>query len=103
MPLYDLIFLKEPNCLLDNTMDVICECRDYYFSQEGTYMRMYGGFKSPLLLSIYAIDYVVHKEAVKQLLINGVGNFLFNMKKTSFLPLPFCIGSYKFTKVKSAS
>ena len=47
------------------------------------------------------MGYVVHKEAVRQLFIDGFGNFLFDMKKTIFPPLPFCIGSYKFTKVKS--
>ena len=35
--------------------------------------------------------------------INGVANFLFNKKKATFSPLPFCIGSYNFTKVKGAS
>ena len=64
---------------------------------------MYGGSKSPSLLPRYAMDYVVHKEAVKRLFINGVGNFLFDPKKEAFPPVPFCIGSYKFTKVKGAS
>ena len=100
---FELIFLKEPNYLSDSTMDVICEYGDYFFSPEGTYLRMYGGSKAPSLLPKYATDYVVHKEVVKQLFINGVGNFLFDMKNTTFSPLPFCIGSYKFTKVKGAS
>ena len=64
---------------------------------------MYGVSKTPSLLPRYATDYVVHKEAVRQLFINGVGNFLFDMKNADFPPLPFCIGSYKFTKVKGAS
>ena len=45
--LYELIFLKEPNCLFDDAMDAICEYGDYFFSQEGTYLRMYGGSKAP--------------------------------------------------------
>ena len=61
MPLYNLIFLKETNFLLDNAMDIICEYGDYFFSQEGAYLRMYGGCKSPSLLPRYATDYVFHK------------------------------------------
>ena len=34
--------------------------------------------------------------------IDGLMNFLFDMKKLIYPPLPFCIGSYQFTKVKSA-
>ena len=34
--------------------------------------------------------------------IDVFGNFLFDMKKAIYPPLPCCIGSYKFTKVKSA-
>ena len=63
---------------------------------------MFGGTKAPSLLPKYAIDYVVHKEVVIELYIYGIGNFLFDMKKVVHPPLPFCIGSYKFTKVKSA-
>ena len=103
MPLYELIFLKDPNCLSDNAMDVICEYGDYFLSREGTYMRMYGCSTSPSLLPKYAIDYVVHKEAVTHLFTSGIGKFLFEIKKETFSPLPFCIGSYKFTRVKGAS
>ena len=79
-----------------------CEYVDYYFSQESTYLNMYGGSIAPSLIPRYATDCVVHKEAVRQLFIDGVGNFLFDMKKESFPPLPFCIGSYKLTRVKRA-
>ena len=64
---------------------------------------MYRGSISLSLLPKFSTDYVVHKEAVSQLFIDGVGNFLFDMKKETFPSLPFCIGSYKFTKVKGAS
>ena len=39
---------------------------------------------------------------VRQLYINGIGNFLFDQKKAVYRPLPFYLGSYKFSKVKSA-
>ena len=66
------------------------------------YLRMFGGSKSASLLPKYATDYVIHKEVVSQLYIDGIGNFLFDMKKYVYTPIPFYIGSYKFTKVKIA-
>ena len=57
--------------------------------------------KSLSLLPKYATDYIVHKEVVRQLFLNGFGSHLFNLKKVVFPPLPFYVGSYKFTKVKS--
>ena len=45
-------------------MEIICEYRDYYFSKEGTYLRMYGGSRAPPLMPRYSTDYIVHKEAV---------------------------------------
>ena len=86
----------------EGVMEVICAYGDHYFSKEGTYLKMYGGSRAPSLLSKYATDYVVHKEVVRQLFIDGFENFLFDMKKVVFPPFPFCIGSYKFTNVKSA-
>ena len=50
----------------------------------------------------YATDYVIHKEVVRQLYINGVGNFLFEQRKDVYPPVPFYIGSYKFSREKSA-
>ena len=64
---------------------------------------MYGCSRAPSLLPKYATDYVVHKEAVRQVFMNGVGNFLHDMKNATFPPLPFCIGGYKFPKVKGAT
>ena len=43
MPLHELIFVKEPECLSEGAIEVICVYRDYYFSKEGTYLRMYEG------------------------------------------------------------
>ena len=61
---------------------------------------MYGCYRAPSLLSKYAMGYVVHKEVVRQVFLNGVSNFLHDMKKETFPPLPFCIGGYEFSKVK---
>ena len=61
---------------------------------------MYGCSRAPSLLPKYAIDYVVHKEAVRQVFLDGVGSFLFEHKKATCPPLPFKLGSYKVTRVK---
>ena len=63
---------------------------------------MYGGIKAPSLMPKYAIDYIVLKEAVTQLFLDGFGSHLFDLKKVVFTPLPFYVGSYKFSKVKSS-
>ena len=34
--------------------------------------------------------------------LDGIGSFLFEHKKTDYPPLPFQLGSYRFTKVKQA-
>ena len=63
---------------------------------------MYGGTRASSLLPRYAIDYIVHKEAVRQLFLDGFESFILDMKKAVYPPMPFCIGSYKFLKVKIA-
>ena len=63
---------------------------------------MFGGTKAPSLLPKYATYYIVHKKVVRQIFLDGFGSHLFDLKKNVFPPLPFYVGSYKFTKVKSA-
>ena len=103
MPLYKLIFLTECDCMSENTLEVVEENENYYLSEEEFYIRMYGGSKAPSLFPNYATDYIVHTEVVRQLYIDGIGNFLFDQKKVVHPPLPFYIVSHKFSKVKSAS
>ena len=74
MPLYQLIFLEECKCLSEGDQDIIMEYGDYFFSEEGTYLRMYGGTKANLMLPKYSIDYVVHKEAIRQLFLDVFGS-----------------------------
>ena len=73
----------------------------HYLIEEGLYLRMFGGMRAPFLLPKYAMDYVIHKEVVRKLYIDGVGNLLFEQKKVVYPLVPFYIGSYKFSKVKS--
>ena len=103
MPLYKLIFLTECDCMFEKTLEVVEENDNYYLSEEGLYIRVFGGSRSPSLLPKYATNYVVHKEVVRHLYINGIENFLFDKKKAVYPPLPFYIGSDNFSKVKSAS
>ena len=86
----------------EKTLEIVRENGHYYLSEEGLYLRMFGGSKAPSLLPKHATDYIVHKEVVRQIYIDGIGNFLFDMKKAVYPPLPFYTGSYNFTKVKSA-
>ena len=102
MPLYKLIVLTYYNCMSERAFETVSDNGDYYLLEEGMYLRMYGGSKAPSLLPKYATNYVIHKEVVRKLYIDETRNFLFDMKKVVYPPLPFCIGSYKFTRVKSA-
>ena len=63
---------------------------------------MYGGTRAPSLLSKYATYYIVHKEVVRQFFLDGFENFIFDMKKAVYPPMPFYVFSYKLSKVKSA-
>ena len=49
------------------------------------------------------IDCVLHKEAVRQLYIDGVRKFLVEHKKEVYPVVPFFVGSYKFSRVKNAA
>ena len=89
--------------MLEEAMQVIEEYADYFLTENGMYFRMFRGSRPPSLLPKYATDYIVHKEAVRQVFIDGIGSFLFEHKNTAYPPLPFKIGSYKFTKVKQAA
>ena len=102
MPPYKLIFHKDCNCMSEGALEMMSDYGDCFFFEEGLYLRMYGGSKAPSLLPKYATDYVIHKEVVRQLYIDGLGKFLFDMKKVVYPPLPFCIGIYRFSKVRSA-
>ena len=102
MPRYKLIFLFECDCMSEEALKIVQDNGHYYLTEEGLYLRMFSGTRAPSLLPRYAMDYVVHKEVVRQLYIDGIGNFLFYQNKVVYPPLPFYVGSYKFSKVKSA-
>ena len=89
MPFYTLIFLTECNCMSEEAFKVIEEYGDYYLTEEGMYIRMYGGSRAPSLLPKYATDYVLHKEAVRQVYLDGVGSFLFEHKKATYPSILF--------------
>ena len=86
----------------EEALQVIEEYADYYLTEDGLYFRMFGGLRAPSLLPKYATDYIIHKEAVRQVFLDGIGSFLFEHKKATYPPLLFKLGSYKFTRVKKA-
>ena len=96
MLIYQLIFLKECKSMSEGALEVISEHGDYFFSEEGTYLRMYGGTRAPSLLPNYATDYIVQKEAVRQLFLDGFRNFLFDINKEFYPPMPFYVDNYRF-------
>jgi hypothetical protein len=96
------MFKEEPCCMSENAMKVIEQYGDYYLCMEGLYIRMFGGSKAPSMMPHYATDFVVHKEAVRQVYVNGVGHFLAEKKKLIYPPMPFVIGAYKLAKAKEA-
>ena len=85
----------------EGALEVVSEYGDYFFFEEGAYLRMYGGNKALSLLPKYATNYVVHKETVRQFFLDGFGNFLFDKKKAVYPPMPFSVRCNKFVKVKS--
>ena len=81
---------------------VIEEYADYYLTKDGLYFRMFRGSRAPSLLPKYTTDYIIHKEAVRQVFLDGIGSFLFEHKKDAYPPFPFKLGIYRFTRVKKA-
>ena len=65
MLLYTLIFLTECNRMSEEAFKVIQEFGSYYLTEDGLYVRMYGGSRAPSLLPKYATNYVLHKEAIR--------------------------------------
>ena len=73
----------------EEAFKVIGEYGSYYLTEEGMYIRMYGCSRAPSLLPQYETDYAVHKEAVRQVYLDGVGSFLFEHKKAAYPAIPF--------------
>ena len=61
----------------------------YYLTEEGMYIWMYGFSRTPSLLPKYATDYVVNKEAIRQVYLDGVGRFSFEHRKAAYPAIPF--------------
>ena len=86
----------------EEALQVMADYADYYLTEDGLYFRMFGGSREPSLLPKYTTDYIIHKEDVRQVFLDGIGIFLFEHKKTAYPPFPFKLGSYRFTRVKKA-
>ena len=59
-------------------LKVVQDNGHYYLTEEGLYLRMFGGSSAPSLVPKYATDFVIHKEVVRQIYIDGIGKFLFD-------------------------
>ena len=77
IPLYTFFFFTECNCMSEQAFKVIQEFGDYYLTEDGLYVRMYCGSRAPSLIPKYATYYLLHKEVVRKVYIDGAGNFLF--------------------------
>ena len=49
----------------EEALNIVEDNGHYYLTEEGLYLRMFGGTRAPSLLPRYAMDYVVHKEVVR--------------------------------------
>ena len=65
MPLYRLIFLTECDCMSKQALKVVQDNGHYYVTEEGLYLRMFGGSRAASFLPRYATYYVIHKEVVR--------------------------------------
>ena len=88
MPLYRFIFLAKCDCMSEEALKVVQDNGHCYLTKKGLYLRMFGRTRAPSLLPKYTTDYVIHKEVVRQLYIDGVGNFLFEQKKAMYPTSP---------------
>ena len=77
MPIFKLIFLSKCDCMFEESLNIVQDNGHYYLIEEGLYLRMFHGTRAPSLFPKHATDYVIHKEVVRQLYIDRVGNFLF--------------------------
>ena len=84
-------------------LEVMEEYADYYLTEDGLYFINFGGSRAPSLLPKYATNYIIHKEVVRQVFLDGIGSFLFEHKKAAYPPFPFKLGSYRFTRVKKVN
>ena len=48
------------------------------------------------------MNFVVHKEAVTKVFINGIESYLHYHRNASFPLFPLCIGAYKISRIKGA-
>ena len=77
MPLYILVFLDECDCMSEKTLKIVQDNGHYYLKEEALYLSIFGRTRTPSLLPKYTTDYVIHKDVVRKIYIDGVGNFLF--------------------------
>ena len=68
----------------EEALKIVQDNGHYYVTEEGLYLRMFGGTRAPSRFPKVTTNYVFHREVVRQLYIDGVGNFLFEQKKAIY-------------------
>lgn len=101
IPLYRLIFQEEPPCMSHQVMEVVLELEDWFASLECTFLREFGGHKSPHLLPRYATNKLVMQEVAYHL-STRLSRLLHRKKKAPWLVLSLQIGLYEIENLKVA-
>lgn len=101
-PMYTFIFCKPAQCMTEKAMQLISTIGDWYVTENGTYIRVFGATKAPHLLPKLIPDKLAIQEVAYQTLLRGVGASLARDKKAPWPALPLYIGYYGLGNVKAA-
>lgn len=97
--LYELIFGIEAPCMMNQEKGVIADITYSLASPQGTFIRVYGAYKIPHLMSFFITNKVVIQE-VRYQLATGLSGSLHRLKKSLWPILPLQIGSYSYKNLK---
>jgi hypothetical protein len=88
--------------MTEKAMQLISTIGDWYVTENGTYIRVFGATKAPHLLPKLIPDKLAIQEVAYQTLLRGVGASLARDKKAPWPALPLYIGYYGLGNVKAA-
>jgi hypothetical protein len=79
--LYKFIFYAMTPCMTDKEIVVIRRIENWYFMENGTYIRVFDTMNPPHLLPQFVPDKLLLQEITHQTIIHGVGGILYQGKK----------------------
>jgi hypothetical protein len=88
--------------MTNKSLAVIKRIGNWYLMEHDMYIRIYRATKSPQLLLRFVPENLLLHEVAYQIMINGVGAFLYRDNKSIWPPLRLWIGSYSFMTIKQA-